>query len=143
MLFRAIGRFFAAIAATLIIGRILPGGILMLPVMFGLCYWIYLGWKAYVQVMLKELLLGYTTSPFIVGGTKLFSGRRWQGLPPRTIPWNYAGVWELDGQGNVISAPDHKTPPPGIYPSATKEGVWELWTGTVWSGQFYDEHPLA
>lgn len=57
----------------------------------------------------------------------------------RRVPWDYAGVWVLDGRtGAVRSAPDPEHEPPGFYPSPNRAGALELWTGAAWAGRYRD-----
>jgi hypothetical protein len=76
---------------------------------------------------LEELEHGYTTLTL-----------RRPGLG-RWVPWDYSGVWVLDGRtGGVRSAPDPAHEPPGFYPSPNRPGALELWTGAAWAGRYRD-----
>lgn len=80
---------------------------------------------------LEELAEGYTTLPRFEGG-----GLEWHRLPvwrrhPDTT-WLFAGVWVLDSQGRVVSAPDPSYDPPGFYPSPNKPDRLQFWTGRMW-----------
>jgi hypothetical protein len=87
---------------------------------------------------LEELAHGYTTLTLRFGGFWGGEGRRRPGLG-RRVPWDYSGVWVLDGQtGAVRSEPDPEREPPGFYPSPNRPGVLELWTGAVWAGRYRD-----
>lgn len=86
----------------------------------------------------EELDHGYTT-------TKVASGSYFQTLSFRRsrqagrVEWDYSGIWVLDVTGGVISAPDHRTDPPGYYPSPNRPGEFELWTGHAWAGDYRPE----
>jgi hypothetical protein len=85
---------------------------------------------------LEELEQGYTTLTLQFGGFWLGEPRRWPGFWHR-MPWDYSGVWVLDGStGAVISEPSPDSDPPGFYPSPNRHGALELWTGVVWSGVY-------
>lgn len=85
---------------------------------------------------LEELAHGYTTLTLDFGGFWLGEGRRWPRFGRRP-PWDYSGAWVLDGAtGAVVSAPDHRFDPPGLYPSPNRPGNLELWTGVVWTGDY-------
>lgn len=85
---------------------------------------------------LEELAAGYTTLRLDFGGFWLGEGRRWPRFGHRA-PWDYAGLWVLDGStGAVVAEPDRAADPPGLYPSPNRSGAMELWTGVVWSGDF-------
>jgi hypothetical protein len=84
----------------------------------------------------QEFEVGYTTLVMQFGNFGWGEGRRWQGVGRRP-PWDYSGLWVLDGAGRqVISAPDPNVDPPGFYPSPNRRGSLELWTGVVWSGRY-------
>jgi hypothetical protein len=84
----------------------------------------------------QEFERGYTTFVMQYGGFWWGEGRRWQGAG-RRAPWDYSGLWVLDGGGQrMISAPDPNADPPGFYPSPNRRGAFELWTGVVWSGRY-------
>jgi hypothetical protein len=85
---------------------------------------------------LEELAHGYTTLTLEFGGFWRGEGRRWPRFG-RRAPWDYSGVWVLDGgTGEVVSEPDRAVDPPGLYPSPNRPGELELWTGVVWSGDY-------
>ncbi len=89
----------------------------------------------------QECEAGYTTFVMQFGGFGWGEGRRWEGVG-RRAPWNYAGLWVLDGTGReVVSAPDPDLDPPGFYPSPNRSGAFELWTGAVWSGRYRASPP--
>jgi hypothetical protein len=85
------------------------------------------------EVFLDELTAGYTTLPML--------GAFW-GLNPRRAggnymePWDFRGVWVLDGGGEVRSAPDRTVDPPGLYPSPDRPGQLQVWTGVEWARKF-------
>lgn len=83
----------------------------------------------------QELRHGYTTVVLVFGSFWMpGERRRWKGAHDRA-PWDYRGVWVLDGTGRrVLRAPDLSVEPPGFFPSPHRPGSWELWTGVVWSG---------
>lgn len=85
---------------------------------------------------LEELRHGYTTLELDFGGFWLGEGRRWPRFG-RRIPWDYSGVWLLDGTtGAARQAPDRDRDPPGLYPSPNRPGVLELYSGVVWTGDY-------
>jgi hypothetical protein len=92
-------------------------------------------WRRIGPLQLAELEQGYTTLAVQFGGFVLGDGRRRPGLG-RRLPWDYAGVWVLDSSGQVLSAPEPGVEGPGFYPSPTRPGSLELWTGATWAGQF-------
>jgi len=83
---------------------------------------------------LAEFRHGYTTLVLDIGGF-------WFGEGPTTrsgevrAAWDYRGLWHLDAStGRVIRPPEEGTDPPGMYPSPTRPGCLELWTGATWLG---------
>ena len=93
--------------------------------------------RRFRAIFLDELQAGYTTKTLTQG---LFwiprsgSGRKTWG--DDVVGWDWAGLWVLDAQGNVVSAPDPSADPPGLYPSPNNVGHRELWTGYRWTGVF-------
>lgn len=83
----------------------------------------------------EEFAAGYTTLRLAFGGFRIGRWRRWAHIDHRT-PWDYRGLWVLDGKGTVVKTPDRSVLPPGFYPSPTRPGQLELWTGRVWMGEF-------
>ncbi|MFN8075642.1 MAG: hypothetical protein U0Q15_09505 [Kineosporiaceae bacterium] len=93
-------------------------------------------WGAVGRRCVEEFHAGYTTLPLTFGGFGWGEGRRWEGVGRRP-PWDYSGLWVLDGTATrVVSAPDPAQDPPGFYPSPHRPGRQELWTGAVWSGRY-------
>lgn len=86
------------------------------------------------DVFLEELTAGYTTLPLALGAFWGVNNRR-VGLN-YAEPWDFRGVWVLDGRGGVRSAPDREVDPPGLYPSPQRPGQLQVWTGTVWARKF-------
>jgi hypothetical protein len=85
---------------------------------------------------LEEIAAGYTTIKLEFGDFWIGEGRRWSRFGRRP-PWDYSGLWVLDGAtGAVVSEPDRSVDPPGLYPSPNRPGALELWTGVVWSGHY-------
>ena len=85
---------------------------------------------------LEEIHAGYTTLTLEFGLFWFGENRRWPRSGHRA-PWDYAGLWVLDGaSGAVLSEPDRRAVPPGMYPSPNRPGAMELWTGAVWSGHY-------
>ena len=117
-----------------------PGvGLLSLLAFLGLYrFWLRVGAR-----QLEELREGYTTLTLMFGGFRMGALRRWKGSGHRP-PWDYGGVWLLNRAGEPVEgAPDRSVLPPGLYPSPHREGEWELWTGCVWSGEFYPPARLS
>ena len=85
------------------------------------------------DAFLDELAAGYTTLPLIGGA---FWGVNARGRLNYQEPWDFRGVWVLDGGGGVLSAPDRDVDPPGLYPSPERPGQLQVWTGTVWARKF-------
>jgi hypothetical protein len=98
-------------------------------------------WAAVGRRSVQEFERGYTT--FVMQyGSFSWGERRWQSAGRRP-PWDYTGLWVLDGRGQrVISAPDPNADPPGFYPSPNRRGALELWTGVVWSGRYRPDPSL-
>ena len=88
-------------------------------------------WRAVGEALLAELECGYTTLLVQFGTFGFGEGRRRPGLGWR-VPWDFSGVWVLDSSSRVLSAPDPGVDPPGFYPSPSRPGAWELWSGAVW-----------
>lgn len=87
--------------------------------------------------MVEECLHGYATITLLAGS---FGGQRhsaWSGTEVG-MPWDFSGVWVLNGRFDVKSAPSPAFHPPGLYPSPHEAGRWELWTGVAWSGTCQD-----
>lgn len=85
------------------------------------------------DLFLDELAHGYTTLPLLGGA---FWGVSRRGRHNYQAPWDFRGVWVLDGRGAVRSAPDRTVDPPGLYPSPHRPGQLQVWTGTVWVSKF-------
>ena len=85
------------------------------------------------EVFLEELTAGYTTLPLTVGAFWGVNGREGANYQE---PWDFRGIWVLDGRGTVRSAPDREVDPPGLYPSPERPGQLQVWTGTVWARKF-------
>jgi hypothetical protein len=93
------------------------------------------------DLFLEELGDGYTTLPLTVGA---FWGVNRRGHANYQEPWDFRGVWVLDGSGGVRSAPDRAVDPPGLYPSPERPGQLQVWTGTVWARKFrVPERPFS
>lgn len=87
----------------------------------------------------QELQHGYTTVTLQFGGFGWSDGRRREGHS-RLTAWDYSGIWVLHGRtGQVVSAPDSRTDPPGFYPSPDRHPEFELWSGSAWAGRY--RHP--
>ncbi len=88
-------------------------------------------------ILVDELQAGYATFTFTQG---LFWIPRRSSWRPTwgddVIGWDWAGLWVLDADGNVVSEPDASVDPPGLYPSPNNPGHRELWTGHRWTGVF-------
>lgn len=99
-------------------------------------------WRSVAKVNLTELEAGYTTLRLTFGGFGWGRVRQWRS--GHRIPWDYAGTWVLDPtSGAVVSAPDPAFDPPGLYPSPTRTGRLELWTGAVWTGETWPHPPVV
>jgi hypothetical protein len=89
--------------------------------------------KRWGRTLLAELALGYTTTPPGVSAS-WWLGRSAYG---RNGPqWEWRGLWLLRPDGTVRSAPSRQGVPPGVYPSPSRPGAMELWTGRQWTGYF-------
>lgn len=101
--------------------------LVLLVVVAGLWHW--LG-----RAALTELQRGYTTTTLVFGSYGLPVLRRYLSYGDRP-PWDYVGVWRVGpvADGEV---PDPSHDPPGFYPSPTRDGQFELWSGQVWVGVF-------
>ena len=83
---------------------------------------------------LQELEHGYTTITLTFGIFWAGGLRRRRDFGNR-IPWDYRGAWVLDQRtGEVLTRPDRSVAAPGLYPSVSRPGTYEVWTGVVWSG---------
>ena len=88
---------------------------------------------------IEEFRLGYTTLVLGWGGFWAGEGRFRLDTELRT-PWDYSALWHLDGStGAVIRPPQGHGDPPGMYPSPTRPGSLELWTGVMWLRHFADD----
>lgn len=85
------------------------------------------------DAFLDELAAGYTTLPLTAGAFWGVNGRAGANYQD---PWDFRGVWVLDGSGVVRSTPDREVDPPGLYPSPERLGQLQVWTGTVWARKF-------
>lgn len=91
----------------------------------------------------EELDHGYTTVTMSFGGW-LQDRPLSPGLFGLYIPWNYQGVWVLDGHTRqVISAPDPNYDAPGFYNDPTQVGFQRFWTGAVWTARTRNGHHFA
>jgi hypothetical protein len=91
-------------------------------------------WRWVGAAALAELHRGYTTTTLVFGGYGLSVPRRYRSFGDRP-PWDYSGVWRV-GPVASAEAPDPAQDPPGFYPSPTRDGELELWSGRVWLGVF-------
>lgn len=82
-------------------------------------------------VAMAELKAGYTTLPLAWGGFWSTGGRRV--ALHYHVPWDHSGTWVLTGAGTVKAAPRHDVLAPGLYPSVSRPGMLELWTGAEWA----------
>jgi hypothetical protein len=95
--------------------------------------------RRFRTIFLDELQAGYATKTLT---QRLFwlprsaSGRPTWG--DDVVGWDWAGLWVLDAEGNVVSAPDASADPPGLYPSPNIPGHRELWTGCRWTSVFLE-----
>lgn len=114
----------------------LVGGAATLVLVVLAALWHWVGAAA-----LAELHRGYTTTTLVFGGYGLSVPRRYRSFGDRP-PWDYSGVWRI---GPVSSAvpPDPAHDPPGFYPSPTRDGELELWSGQVWLGVFRRDGPRS
>lgn len=97
-----------------------------------------LGLRAWTRVgerMLTELRAGYTTLTLDLGGFWTGGARRYR---HNGAPWDFRGAWVYDSRGRLRAAPDPSLDRPGLYPSPTAPGRYEVWTGCVWSGHLRD-----
>ena len=85
------------------------------------------------DAFLDELAAGYTTLPLTVGA---FWGVNREEGANYADPWDFRGIWVLDGRGAVRSAPQRDVDPPGLYPSPERPGQLQVWTGKVWARKF-------
>ena len=93
--------------------------------------------RRFRAVFLNELQAGYATKTLTQG--LFWIPRRGSGRPTwgdDVVGWDWAGLWVLGADGNVVSAPDASADPPGLYPSPNIPGRRELWTGYRWTGVF-------
>jgi hypothetical protein len=87
---------------------------------------------------LAEFSRGYTTVAPSSGAFWFPARRRLPGQGNR-LPWDYSGLWVFDGSGRTVrSRPVPGVEPPGYYPSPTRDGLLELWTGAVWARAYRD-----
>lgn len=109
---------------------------LMLGFGLGGLWYVFHSWRLVGERNLIELAHGYTTLKLTFGVFQFGTGRTWKGAGHQA-PWDYSGVWVLDPPGqNVLQAPDYRVDPPGHYPSPNRSGWLELWTGSVWIGDY-------
>lgn len=130
----------AALLVTLeVVERLaLPGpahALVVLGLFAALAVWIVRGWWAVGDRNLEELAQGYTTLVLTFGFFRSVPGSRFSSTAGR-VPWDYTGIWVLAADGSVKSVPDRSVEPPGFYPSPSRPGQDELWTGAAWSGQY-------
>jgi hypothetical protein len=85
---------------------------------------------------LRELAAGYTTTTFNQGLFWVRSRDAVDTVAEDVVGWDWRGLWVLTASGAVVSVPDLSLDPPGLYPSPTVAGRYELWTGCRWSGVF-------
>lgn len=102
--------------------------------------WLYREWGRVGDRNLEELRRGYTTLALTAGGFRKGVIQRWPGSGDR-LPWDYRGVWVLGNDGTVKQHPEPDVLPPGLYPSATHETRWELWSGRAWTGDLRPPPP--
>lgn len=104
---------------------------------------IYLRWWGDVgRRNVEEMAAGYTTFRMQYGS--FWWGGHGHREPELRTPWDYSGLWVLDGTGRrVLSAPDPNVDPPGFYPSPNRPGAFELWTGAAWLGRYRDSSLFA
>ena len=85
--------------------------------------------------MVAELRAGYVTFDLQYGLIGRDYHAHWHATEAGT-PWNHRGVWLLRDDGSVVRPPDRSVAPPGMYPSPTRPGARELWSGAAWTGHY-------
>lgn len=95
-------------------------------------------WPAVGRRCVEEFHAGYTTLVISFGGIGWGAERRKQAEGARP-PWDYSGLWIIDaGEDYVLAAPEPGADAPGYYPSPSRPGTLELWTGATWAGRYRD-----
>ena len=88
------------------------------------------------DVAVSELHKGYTTLPLRFGSYWMAGGRFRLSTDLR-LSWDYSALWQLESaNGAVVEAPSTAEDPPGMYPSPSRPGAYELWTGVLWTRQY-------
>lgn len=87
----------------------------------------------------KEFAAGYTyfdtaVMTYGIPLSKLFKVQNQAG--PAGYNWNLRGLWKLNNDGSVNRAPVEGVLPIGYYPSPSKQGEFEYWTGADWMGKY-------
>lgn len=127
------------LAIKLVVARTDAGLVVASALGVATCFGLYRVWRWVGDGMTRELRHGYSTAPLTFGGLRLGRSRRFHGSGHR-LPWDYSGVWVRRNGEHEWQAPTQlDADPPGYYPSPSRTGTYELWTGSTWSGEFV--HP--
>lgn len=130
----ALGIIALPLAINRVLGSVLPSPAvtgLGLAAALGLVVAVVLRLRSVGDQALAEFLAGYTTLPLTLG-TFWFDADPGGWLHGFRIGWDHSALWRLDGHGRVLSPPQRRDDPPGMYPSPTHPGNLELWTGSQW-----------
>lgn len=87
----------------------------------------------------KEYSAGYTyidDAVMTYGGplSKLLKAQNYAG--PAGYQWNFRGLWKLNNNRSINRPPIKGFLPIGYYPSPTRLGEFEYWTGAEWMGKY-------
>lgn len=128
------------VVVVLLALQVLPV-LLVSPASIGGGYLVLRAWGRVGDRCLEELRAGYTTLTIDVGDFWYGGDTRWF---HHGAPWDYRGAWVLDSRGALRSPPrDPSVDRPGVYPSVSRPGQLEVWTGAVWTGHFRGRSPWS
>lgn len=93
----------------------------------------------------KEFAAGYTyfdsaVMTYGVPFSRLLKVQNQAG--PAGYNWNLRGLWKLNNNGSVNRPPIEGVLPIGYYPSPTRQGEFEYWTGAEWMGKYLQKSDI-
>jgi hypothetical protein len=128
------GALVTVLLATQVAGESFFGSVFVAVVAFAVMAVVWGMWRRVGDASIAELMRGYTTIEVTFGAFRR-GERRFTWASGNRLPWDYSGVWRLL-PGKAPVPPVVSVDPPGFYPSPNRDGMFELWTGAAWAGDY-------